>query len=335
MDLLISGKPDAVTRARAAIASRLTTLGRPPDGQRRGAGDRGPADAASADRRRRARPAAAVRRGRARPSSPTIDQALATIRIPYEEWEVLYRQRLQVERDLRAGAMAGEAVLGAEQPGRRRRAARWPRSAGSCARAPRRSSRLRPTSRRSRRSTSWPARAGGWRRRPPTSPWSPPARPSAGRPNPRRRPKRCRSQPRRPEEPVARPDAGSRRAERSDPSSDGRAPAMLRRTMNEALHIDRIAEAGVAWESAVKSYVRTWGRPADDGVVTPAEWRASEAERAAARPTRPLATNTACISSATRTTRPNRAQRSWRASVRARTRARTGTAARGRCLVDG
>ena len=51
--------------------------------------------------------------------------------------------------------------------------------------------------------------------------------------------------------------------------------------MNEALHIDRIAEAGVAWESAVKSYVRTWGRPADDGVVTPAEWRASEAERAA------------------------------------------------------
>ena len=51
--------------------------------------------------------------------------------------------------------------------------------------------------------------------------------------------------------------------------------------MNEALHIDRIAEAGVAWEAAVKSYVRTWGRPADDGVVTPAEWRASEAERAA------------------------------------------------------
>ena len=46
-----------------------------------------------------------------------IDQALATIRVPYEEWEVLYRQRLQVERDLRAGAMAGEAVLGAESPG--------------------------------------------------------------------------------------------------------------------------------------------------------------------------------------------------------------------------
>ena len=38
---------------------------------------------------------------------------LATIPVPYEEWEVLYRQRLQVERDLRAGAMAGEAVVGA------------------------------------------------------------------------------------------------------------------------------------------------------------------------------------------------------------------------------
>jgi hypothetical protein len=47
----------------------------------------------------------------------SIDEALATIRVPYDEWEVLYRQRLQVERDLRAGAMAGEAVLGAGTPG--------------------------------------------------------------------------------------------------------------------------------------------------------------------------------------------------------------------------
>jgi hypothetical protein len=51
--------------------------------------------------------------------------------------------------------------------------------------------------------------------------------------------------------------------------------------MNEEIHIDRIAEAGAAWEAAVRSYVRTWGRPAEDGIVTPAEWRASEAERAA------------------------------------------------------
>jgi hypothetical protein len=51
--------------------------------------------------------------------------------------------------------------------------------------------------------------------------------------------------------------------------------------MNEEVHIDRIAEAGAAWEAAVKAYVRTWGRPAEDGIVTPAEWRASEAERKA------------------------------------------------------
>ena len=51
--------------------------------------------------------------------------------------------------------------------------------------------------------------------------------------------------------------------------------------MDEALHIDRIAEAGAAWEAAVRAYVRTWGRPAEDGNLTAAEWRASEAERSA------------------------------------------------------
>ena len=51
--------------------------------------------------------------------------------------------------------------------------------------------------------------------------------------------------------------------------------------MKEDIHIDRIAEAGAAWEAAVRSYVRTWGRPAEDGIVTPEEWRSSEAERKA------------------------------------------------------
>jgi hypothetical protein len=31
-----------------------------------------------------------------------VDRALATLEVPYEEWEVLYRLRLQVERDLLA-----------------------------------------------------------------------------------------------------------------------------------------------------------------------------------------------------------------------------------------
>jgi hypothetical protein len=51
--------------------------------------------------------------------------------------------------------------------------------------------------------------------------------------------------------------------------------------VDEAEHIDKIAEAGAQWEAAVRAYVRTWGRPAPDGIVTPDEWRASEAERSA------------------------------------------------------
>lgn len=51
--------------------------------------------------------------------------------------------------------------------------------------------------------------------------------------------------------------------------------------MNEAEHIDAIAEAGAQWEAAVRAYVHSWGRPAADGNVTPDEWRASEFERSA------------------------------------------------------
>ena len=122
MDLLISGKPALVARARAAMASRLTTsaahltmsaeaqaiedrltrLARPP--------------AASPDHPPRFDDAAAT-------EFAAIDEQLAVLEIPYEEWEVLYRQRLQVERDLRAGAMAGDAVLGGDTPGVRREGA--------------------------------------------------------------------------------------------------------------------------------------------------------------------------------------------------------------------
>jgi hypothetical protein len=41
-----------------------------------------------------------------------IDGALAVLSVPHEEWEVLYRERLQVERDLLAGARAGAAFPG-------------------------------------------------------------------------------------------------------------------------------------------------------------------------------------------------------------------------------
>jgi hypothetical protein len=116
MDLLISGKPALVARARAAMASRLTTSA---------AHLTMSAEAQAIEDRLAAlaRPAAAT------PDIPrrfddtvtaefkAVDDQLATLEIPYEEWEVLYRQRLQVERDLRAGAMAGDAVVGADTPG--------------------------------------------------------------------------------------------------------------------------------------------------------------------------------------------------------------------------
>jgi hypothetical protein len=35
-----------------------------------------------------------------------MDHRLATLVLPYDEWEVLYRQRLQVERDHLAGRLA-------------------------------------------------------------------------------------------------------------------------------------------------------------------------------------------------------------------------------------
>ncbi len=117
MDLLISGKPRDVARARAAMASRLTTSA---------AHLTISAEAQAIEERLTT---LAHRRDPDSPDRPRpfddeaaiefadIDERLPTLEIPYEEWEVLYRQRLQVERDLRVGAMAGEAVIGADTPG--------------------------------------------------------------------------------------------------------------------------------------------------------------------------------------------------------------------------
>ena len=115
MDVLISGKPTAVMRSRAAIASRLTTAA---------AHLTVSAEAQSIEDR-----LARVAKGRPSSGAPgdldsppfddttaaefgAIDQSLATIDIPYDEWEVLYRQRLQVERDLRAATMVRAEAAG-------------------------------------------------------------------------------------------------------------------------------------------------------------------------------------------------------------------------------
>ena len=115
MDLLISGKPELVARARAAMASRLTTSAAhlTVSAEAQAIEDRLAAlgnGSGDTDHPPRFDDAAAA-------AFTEIDETLATLVVPYEEWEVLYRQRLQVERDLRVGAMAGDAVLGAGTPG--------------------------------------------------------------------------------------------------------------------------------------------------------------------------------------------------------------------------
>ena len=103
MDLLISGKPALVTRARAAMASRLTTSA---------AHLTVSAEAQAIEDRltRLGRPRLDDEPPHFDEAAATtlagIDEELARIEIPYEEWEVVYRQRLQVERDLRARSMA-------------------------------------------------------------------------------------------------------------------------------------------------------------------------------------------------------------------------------------
>jgi len=113
MDVLVSGTSTAVARARAAIASRLTTSAAhlTVSAEAQALEDRlvalAHAPGGAEERPRRFDNATAA-------EFTAIDEILATMDIPWEEWEVLYRERLQVERDLRAGAMAGELILGSD-----------------------------------------------------------------------------------------------------------------------------------------------------------------------------------------------------------------------------
>ncbi|MFL5640860.1 MAG: hypothetical protein ACJ771_00790 [Chloroflexota bacterium] len=114
-DLLISGKPRDVARARAAIASRLVTSAAYMTVTEEGQAieDRLAALAHSPAGTDGPPPFDAA----ARNELEAVDEQLAATDVPYDEWEVLYRKRLQVERDLRAHLDVGESVLGSEVPG--------------------------------------------------------------------------------------------------------------------------------------------------------------------------------------------------------------------------
>jgi hypothetical protein len=95
-DVAVAGSKESVARARAAVANRLTKT-----------------DAyltASEEAQELEDTLLAMRdhpdRDEALATFEEIDARLARLTVPYEEWEVLYRQRLQVERDLlRAGVV--------------------------------------------------------------------------------------------------------------------------------------------------------------------------------------------------------------------------------------
>ena len=98
-DVSIAGSKDAVARARAAVADRLTRteayLTASEEAQQIEDALRDLHDPADPTGRREALDTLA-----------TIDDRLKKLTVPYEEWDVLYRQRLQVERDLlRAGTI--------------------------------------------------------------------------------------------------------------------------------------------------------------------------------------------------------------------------------------
>lgn len=121
-DIALSGDKLSVARARAAIASRLTATA---------AYLTTSAEAQEIERRLERLAAARVAGGTPGSATPdrasgpaggavdpmaelrAIDEALAVLAVPHDEWEILYRQRLQVERDLLAGRPAGASFPGA------------------------------------------------------------------------------------------------------------------------------------------------------------------------------------------------------------------------------
>jgi hypothetical protein len=111
-DIAIGGKGAIVARARAAIATRLTSTA---------ASMTTSAEAQAVEsmlERLTKAPVAGAEPGAAATADPMsagqilveVDRRLADLDVPHEEWEILYRQRLQVERDLLAGRAPGSVL---------------------------------------------------------------------------------------------------------------------------------------------------------------------------------------------------------------------------------
>jgi hypothetical protein len=99
-DVAISGKEDELARARAAIADRLThapaylTMSEEAEKVEDRLGAVAASDAPLAERLGKLK---------------EIDSTLAALTVPFDEWETLYRERLQIERDILASALGTES----------------------------------------------------------------------------------------------------------------------------------------------------------------------------------------------------------------------------------
>ncbi|MBA2381570.1 MAG: hypothetical protein H0V73_05605 [Chloroflexi bacterium] len=111
-DIAIGGKKALVARARATIATRLTSTAASMTTSAEAQEIERKLERLSATRIAGAGPRAArgVDLATAATTLSAIDDDLATADIAHDEWEILYRQRLQVERDLLAGRAPGSVL---------------------------------------------------------------------------------------------------------------------------------------------------------------------------------------------------------------------------------
>jgi hypothetical protein len=123
-DIAIAGTSASVARARAAIATRLTSTAASMT-----TSAEAQAVEAMIERLTLARTAGAepgpvrgIDLATAASTLAAVDRRLSTLDVPQEEWEILFRQRLQVERDLLAGQVPGTvAPTDASAPGAKSR----------------------------------------------------------------------------------------------------------------------------------------------------------------------------------------------------------------------
>lgn len=130
-DISIGGKKVTVARARAAIATRLTATAASMTTSAEAQAVEAKLEALTAPRAAGSQPGSEIPDVRTTQAAlKAIDDELAILNVPHDEWEILYRQRLQVERDLLAGRPPGSVLPSESAP-----AAAWPGGRGERRRA--------------------------------------------------------------------------------------------------------------------------------------------------------------------------------------------------------